>query len=193
MARYDDDVATTRRVLDAQTGPTVLVGHSYGGAVITGAAVDSSKVKALVYVAAFAPDSGETLGGLLAKFPANGLGAALVPDSAGFVSIDRTKYKDIFAGDIKDAELQVMAAAQRPIAGNMFEQKFGTPAWKTIPTWAVVATQDGAIPPDLERFMDKRMDAKKIVEIRSSHVVFISHAEEVTNVILEAATTVKTP
>jgi pimeloyl-ACP methyl ester carboxylesterase len=193
MASYADDVATTRRVLDSQPGPVVLVGHSYGGAVITGAALDNTKVKALVYVSAFAPDADDTLGSLLAKFPANGLGPALVPDPAGFLSINRSKFKGIFAGDLKDTDAQVLAATQRPIAASMFEQKFGPPAWKNIPSWAIVSINDGAIPPDLERFMAKRMDAKKIVELPSSHVAFLSHANEVADVILEAAAAAETP
>ena len=114
-----DDIASTRRVIDAQPGPVVVVGHSYGGVVITGAASGSSKVKALVYVAAFAPDSAEPIGPLFAKYPAPS-GAALRPDAAGFFYIDRALFRDVFCQDVGAEEAAVMAAAQKPLAGSAF-------------------------------------------------------------------------
>jgi pimeloyl-ACP methyl ester carboxylesterase len=181
-----DDVATTQRVIDAQQGDVVLVGHSYGGAVITGAGSGSSKVKALVYVAAFAPDAGEPVGGLIEKYPAPPLGTALVPDSAGFLSIDRAKFHDVFAHDVPESEAAIMAATQKPMAASAFGEPSTAPAWKTIPSWYIVATKDSAINPDLERFMAKRIGATTI-ELESSHVPFISKPEEVVKVIEAAA------
>src|SRR6266568_1304770 len=171
------DVATTRRVIDAQTGPVVLVGHSYGGAVITGAGSGSLNVKALVYVAAFAPDGGEPVGAFLGQYPSD-LGAALVPDAAGFVYIDVAKFHDVFAADLPRRQTDVMAVAQKPVA-----------AWRTVPSWYVVARDDHAINPDLERFFATRMGART-TEIRSSHVPFLSRPSQVARIIEQAAETV---
>jgi pimeloyl-ACP methyl ester carboxylesterase len=181
-----DDVATTKRAIESQKGDVVLVGHSYGGAVITGAGADNPKVKALVYVAAFAPDSGETVGALIAQFPATPLGASLVPDSAGFLYIDRAKFHDIFAKDVPEWEAAIMAATQKPVAGASFGETQTVAAWKTVPSWYVVSTQDHAINPDSERFMAKRMGAKT-TEIEASHVSFISQPAKIVKIIEEAA------
>lgn len=185
LTSFADDVATTRRVIDAQQGPVVAVGHSYGGAVITTAAVGAPNVKALVYIAAFAPDAGEVIGALLEKYPSP-LGAALVPDAAGFLYIDRAKFKDVFAADVSDRERSVMAATQKPIKGEIFGQKFETPAWKQIPSWYLVASQDHAINPDLERMFAKRMGATTR-EVNSSHVPFMSKPAVVVGIIEDAA------
>src|SRR5262249_31209796 len=138
LTSYADDVATTRRVIDAQSGSVVLVGHSYGGAVITGAARDAANVRALVYVAAFAPDAGENLQALLEKYPSK-IGAALVPDAAGFLYIDRSKFKEAFAGDVSDRDLSVMSASQKPINAQTFAQVYDAPAWKDIPSFYLIA------------------------------------------------------
>src|SRR5262245_17583460 len=114
LTSYAEDVATTRRVIDAQSGPIVLVGHSYGGAVITGAAVGATNVKALVYICAFGPDAGENLQGLLEQYPSK-IGTALVPDAAGFLYIDRAKFQEVFAADVSGRSLSVMSASQKPI------------------------------------------------------------------------------
>jgi pimeloyl-ACP methyl ester carboxylesterase len=180
-----DDVATTRRVIDAQSGPVVAVGHSYGGAVITGAAAGNQRVRALVYVAAFAPDANEPVGAFGERYP-NGLGAALRPDAAGFLYIDRSRFHDLFAADLPAAETQLFAAAQKPVSASVFGASVPEAAWRTIPSWYVVAQQDQAIRPELERFYAQRAHART-TEIRASHVVFISHAREVANVIEEAA------
>jgi pimeloyl-ACP methyl ester carboxylesterase len=187
LVSFADDVATTRRMIDAQAGPVVLVGHSYGGAVITSAAVDRPNVKALVYVAAFAPDAGETLGGLLEKFPSS-IGPTLRPDSAGFLYIDRAKFHEVFAADVTEPTASVMAATQKPGHASTFDAKTTIPAWKTIPAWYVVATQDRAINPDLQQLFAKRMKAQK-TEVASSHVPFVSQPELVARVILDAART----
>jgi len=184
---FAKDVETTKRVLEAQQGPLVVVGHSYGGAVITAAAAGNSHVKALVYVAAFAPDSNEALGALLQRFPDLGLGKALVPDAAGFLYINPAQYPVVFANGLPPKQAEAFATAQKPIAGSALGEPLNrAPAWKTIPSWYVVATEDRAINPDLERFMAKRMGAK-VTELRSGHLVFIAHAAEVAGII-EGAT-----
>jgi len=185
-----DDIATTVRVLQAEKGDVVLVGHSYGGAVITGAGAASGNVKALVYVSAFAPDSGQALGPLIESFPPSSLPAAVVPDSAGFLYIDRTKFRNVFAGDVSDDEAAVMAATQKPIAAAIFGEPSPSAAWKTIPSWCMVSKQDHAINPDLERFMAKRMNAH-VTEVDASHVPFISKPVEVVRVIESAAASIK--
>jgi len=182
-----NDIATTKRVIDAQKGPVVIVGHSYGGAVITGAAADEANVKALVYVAAFAPEANEPLGAMNEKYP-SALGTALAPDAAGFLYIDRTKFHAVFCADVQDGEARIMAATQKPLAASVFGDSVTNPAWKTIPSWYLVAKDDQAINPDLERFFAKRMGAHTS-EIKSSHVPFISHPKEVAAIIEEAAKT----
>jgi len=180
-----DDVATTKRVIDAQTGPVIAVGHSYGGAVMTGAAAGNPNVKALVFIAAAAPEIGEPINALLAKYPTE-LGTALVPDAAGFVYLDRGKFRDIFARDVDPTTAQVMAAAQKPVASGVFEQSLKAVAWKTIPSWYLVASDDQTFSPKMERFLAERMGATT-VEIKSSHVPFISHPNEVFGLIDAAA------
>src|SRR4029077_14065744 len=181
-----DDVATTKRVVDAQKENVILVGHSYGGAIITDAAAGNSKVKGLVYVAAFAPDAGEALGGLIERFSPSPLATALVPDSAGFLYIDRSKFQEGFANDLTKDEAALLAATQKPIAGAIFGEGLKAAAWKTIPSWYVVSTQDNAINPDLERFMAKRIGAET-KEIKASHVSFISNPAGVAKVVEAAA------
>ena len=187
LTSVDDDIATTRRVIDAQPGPVVVVGHSYGGVVITGAASGNPKVKALVYVSAFAPDSAEPIGPLFEKYPAPSA-AALRPDAAGFFYLDRTMFRDIFSQDVGVEESAVMAATQKPLAGSSFAAVLSVaPAWKTIPSWFIVARNDRVISPDLERFFAQRMRATT-TELASSHVPFISQPAEVVKVIEQAAT-----
>ncbi len=185
MASLAGDVETTRRLIDAQSGPMVVVGHSYGGAVITGAAAGNPNVKALVYLAAFAPEAGEPIGAFGDKYPAD-LGKALVTDAGGYLSVDPAKFHAVFAADVPKREADIAAVTQKPIIGTIFGQSVPAAAWKTIPSWYVVTTQDHAINPDLERFYAKRMKART-TEIASSHVVFISHPREVVKVITEAA------
>jgi len=180
-----NDVETTKRVIDAQTGPVIVVGHSYGGAVIGGAAAGNANVKALVYIAAFALDVNEPGGALLAQYP-TALGAALVPDAAGFLYIDRAKFRTVFAGDVDKTEARVMAAAQKPVFNGIFGESLTAAAWKTIPSWYMVATEDKALSPAMERFLAKRMNATT-VEIKSSHVPFISHPKDVVKLIEKAA------
>jgi len=185
-----DDVATTKRVIDAQKGPVVVVGHSYGGAVITAAAAGSAHVKALVYVAAFAPEADEILTAPAANFAPPALGSALVPDAAGFLYVDRAKFHDVICRDVPAADAQVIAATQKPVSGSVFTASVPGAAWKTIPSWYIVSSEDQAINPELERFYAKRIGATT-TEIKSSHVAFLSHTREVVKVIEAAATSSK--
>jgi len=180
------DIDTTRRVIQAQDGPVVVVGHSYGGMVMTGAAAGLPNVKALVYIAAFAPDAGEPIGALSATYPATRIGSAVVPDAAGYLYIDRAKFHDVFCRDVPDAEASVMAVVQKPLHSSIFAATLETPAWRTIPAWYLVSEDDQTINPDQERFYAKRMNAKTR-EIRSSHVSLVSHPVEVTQLIEDAA------
>ncbi|WP_310391317.1 alpha/beta hydrolase [Hymenobacter sp.] len=179
------DVETTKRMIDAQPGAVVAVGHSYGGAVITGAAAGNAHVKALVYIAAFAPEAGEPIGAYSKKYPA-ALDQALLPDAAGFVYIDRKQFWELFAKDVPLAEARVMAATQKPIIGSAFASSVPRAAWKTIPSWYLVTQQDQAINPNLQRFYAQRMGAKTS-EIKASHVPFISRPAEVARLIKQAA------
>lgn len=180
-----EDIATTQRMVDAVPGPVVLVGHSYGGVVISGVA--SPNVKALVYVAAFAPDAGEKIGELLGKFAPAALGGALRPDSAGFLFIDRAQFQQVFAADVTKDEATVMAVAQKPVAAGIFESPLSAAAWKNLPSWFLVATEDTAIQPELQRFMATRIGAKSIVEVKASHVPFVSQPDAVVKLIEAAA------
>jgi pimeloyl-ACP methyl ester carboxylesterase len=186
LTSLPDDVATAKRVIDAQKRPVVVVGHSYGGIVITGAAAGNSNVKALVYAAAFAPDAGEPITATASKFAAPPANAAFVPDAAGFLYIDRAKFHDVFCNDLTTPEARILAATQKPVNGSVFGATVAAAAWKTIPSWYIVSTQDRAINPDLERFYAKRANAKT-TELMASHVAFLSRPRDVVKVIEEAA------
>jgi pimeloyl-ACP methyl ester carboxylesterase len=186
LSSLADDVSATKRVLDAQPGPVVLVGHSWGGAVITEAAAGNKNVKSLVYVAAFAPEAGEVITAPAANYPAPELNSVLKPDEAGFVYIDRARFHDAFAHDLPEADTRIMAATQKPINGKSFGETLPVAAWKTIPSWYIVSTEDRAINPDLERYYAKRIGATT-TEIKASHVPFLSHPKEVARVIEAAA------
>jgi pimeloyl-ACP methyl ester carboxylesterase len=185
LTSLDDDIATTKRVIDAQKGPVVVVGHSYGGIVITGAASGNPNVKALVYIAAFAPEANEPVGPLTEKYPSD-LGKALRPDAAGYLYVDRAQLHHVFAADVPAAEARVIAVTQKPVNSTVFAATLPSPAWKTIPSWYIVARNDHALNPDLERFYAKRMKATT-TEVASSHVPFLSHPTVVVRVIEAAA------
>ena len=185
LASLAGDVETTKRVVDAQKGPVVLVGHSYGGAVITGAAAGNSNVKALVYLAAFAPEGGEPIGAFGEKYPVD-LSSALKPDSAGFLYVDRARFRELFCADLPAPDAKVAAATQKPVHNSVFGASVPVAAWKTIPSWYLVSQDDHAINPELERFYAKRMNAKTS-EVKASHVAFISHPEVVARLIEQAA------
>jgi len=182
------DVETTKRAIAALAakGPLVVVGHSYGGAVITGAAVDTPQVKALVYINAFAPDVGQSVFDLLASAPPTKLADALLPpDSAGFLFVDPAKFRGAFAADVSARDANIAAASQKPVFAGAFAETLEVAAWKTIPSWYLVGRQDEAIAPDLERAMANNIGAHT-VEINSSHVSFISHPDAVVRLIDEA-------
>ena len=181
-----DDVATVRRVIEAQAGPVVVVGHSYGGVVITQAAAGEPAVTALVYVAGFAPDTGESVVTLNAMFPATPVAAAIVPDAAGYLYVDRAKFHAVFCADLPDREAGVLAAVQQPVFNACFGTPAGAAAWKSVPSWYLVSRQDRVISPDLERFMAKRMGAHT-AQIDSSHASLLSHPEAVADMIEQAA------
>jgi pimeloyl-ACP methyl ester carboxylesterase len=180
-----DDVATTQRLIQAQSGPVIVVGHSYGGAIISGAASGQGNVAALVYLAAFAPDAGEPVGAFNATYPSD-LGPALVIDAAGFGTIDRAKFRDVFAADVSALDARVMAATQKPASTSTFAASNPTAAWRTIPSWYLVSKQDRAISPTLERFYAQRMGAR-VTELDASHVAFISRPYDVVRIIEQAA------
>ena len=186
LSSVPDDIATTKRLIDAQKGPVVVVGHSYGGVVISGAATGNPNVKALVYLAAFAPEANEPIGPLNDKYPTN-LGKALRPDAAGFLYITCDKVHELFAADLPESAAGVVCATQKPVHNSVFGASIGAPAWKTIPSWYLVSRQDKALNPDLERFYAKRMHAHTS-EINASHVAFISHPDVVARLIEQAAT-----
>ena len=187
-----EDVAWTRHVLaERLQGPTVLAGHSYGGAVISGAGtgpgVPAGKVVGLVFASAFLPDTGESLGHLNAMFPPPPGSAHIQPDSLGFAWFDPAAFPTNFAQDIPVEQAQVLVAAQRPALGTLFgEPAAGPAAWKTLPSWCLVSTLDRMINPDLERFMARRANATT-VEVASSHASPVSHPREVAGLILAAA------
>jgi pimeloyl-ACP methyl ester carboxylesterase len=180
-----DDVLSLRAVLARQTGPVILVGHSYGGAVITQGG-DTSNVAALVYVSAFAPDAGESLLSLAQAGPPNPE-AGFLPPVDGLIWYDEAKFARDFCPDLPDAQADFMAHSQTPIGLAAFAAPITAPAWKAKPSWFIVSSEDRMIPPDAERFMAKRARSK-VTEIKASHVAFISHPKEVAAVIEEAAT-----
>jgi pimeloyl-ACP methyl ester carboxylesterase len=179
-----DDVAATRRVLERQDGPAILVGHSYGGTVITEAGMDS-RVTGLVYVAALAPDVGESTGEQFAEIPAPP-GFVIEPQADGFGFVNAAKFKAGFAGDISNADAAFLRDSQVPIAMSAFDDKVINAAWRTKPSWFVVATEDGAIDPRLQRQTAQRIGAE-IEEVKGSHAVFLSRPKAVADVIDRAA------
>lgn len=190
------DSDNVRSLLATIKTPVVLVGHSYGGMVISNAANGADKVKALVYVAAFAPEAGESAGGLNSKFPGSLVGPALAPPvplaSGGHdLYVLQDKFHDAFAPDLPESAARVAAAAQRPVTDIAFGEAATAPAWKTLPSWFVYGDHDTAIPPRLHAWMAERAHARGTLVVKgASHVVMISHAEAVAKVIEEAAATV---
>lgn len=180
-----DDVAATNRVLDRQTGPVLLVGHSYGGAIITEAG-NHPKVAGLFYIAAFVPDANETLLKLLQSGPPAPNSGILPPDEHGYIWYDVAKYHSGFCADLPKEQAEFLAASQIPVSASVFGSTFTNPAWKSKPSWYIVATEDQTIPPDGERFMAKRAGAT-VTEIKASHLVFMSKPKAVTEVIEAAA------
>jgi pimeloyl-ACP methyl ester carboxylesterase len=178
-----DDIATVKRAIDLVDGPVILVGHSYGGFVITNAAYNNPSVKGLVYLAAFAPNEGQSLSNFVdtAKLPKG----FLVFDSGGFIYINPEMFPEAFAQDVDPAQSKVMAATQKPTNQSILAEKSGPPAWKQLPTWYQVSENDHLIPPDAEKMFAKQMNATAI-SVNSSHASPVSHPNEVAQLILNA-------
>jgi len=180
-----DDVAATRQVIAQAKGPVVLVGHSYGGVVITEAGNDQ-KVAGLVYVAAFAPDKGESVSSLIAN-PAPGAPVPpILPPQDGFLLLDPTKFAASFAADVPESKASFMAASQVPWGVNALGGEITSPAWKAKPSWYLVAKDDRMIPPPAQRAMSQRAGAK-VVEVPGSHSVYVSQPQAVADLIKQAA------
>jgi pimeloyl-ACP methyl ester carboxylesterase len=194
------DSAYIASVLRQTPGPVLAVGHSYGGAVISNAAARADNVVGLVFVAAFAPDEGERLGEVEAGSKDSVLNSALVPlqyptadgGSATEFAIDPAKAREAFAGDLSDEQAALIAAVQRPVAEAAFSEPSGPPAWKHLPSWAVVATGDRAAGTDVVRSMAERAGAT-ITEVEGSHVIMVSQPDVVADVVLEAVAAVGAP
>jgi pimeloyl-ACP methyl ester carboxylesterase len=185
LTSLTDDIAVTKRLLSMHKEPTVLVGHSYGGAVITGAAASAPHVKALVYITAFGLDEGESLESLSKQGPPSAGSAAITPDGLGYLWINREKFHKSFVADATKDEAAIMAAVQRPLSIASFTQKGGVPAWKHIPSWYLLCTDDQMIPPPAQEFLANRMKATQR-SVASSHAAFMAHPQEVADIICEA-------
>jgi pimeloyl-ACP methyl ester carboxylesterase len=189
MSSLADDVTRLRQVLDFQDGPTILVGHSYGGQIITALGSDAKNVVGLVYIAAFGLDEGESLGALLSQGPVTPALAHLFTDARGFGWLSEDDFVNHFAADVDPTRARVLYAVQQALASSAFTDVMGTPAWKSLPSWYLVAQNDEAIPPDAERQFATRMGATT-VEIPSSHVAMVSHPTEVAEFVQKAAAAV---
>lgn len=176
-----DDVARLRQVLALQVGPTIVVGHSYGGQIITALGNDAPGVVGLVYVAAFGLDEGESIGALLSQGPTPAALAHQLVDAQGSVWASEEDFAH-FAADVEPATAKVMFAVQQPLAASTFGEVMGVPAWRSLPSWYLVATEDQALPPAAEQMFAKRMGATTI-EVPSSHVAMVSHAKDVIGLI----------
>ena len=182
LTSLDDDIAVTRRMLGMRPTPTVLVGHSYGGAVITGAATGAENVKSLVYITGFGLDQGESLETLSKQGQPSAGSTAIAPDKNGFLWIDRGRFHSAFAADATEVEAAVMAAVQKPLAIAAFTGTCGTPAWKSLPSWYLQCTKDQMIPPPAQALMAERMRAT-VRSVASSHAPFMAHPADVAEII----------
>ena len=182
------DVARLRQVLELQEGPTIVVAHSYGGQIIT-AGADAPNVVGLVYVAGFALDEGESVGALLADAPPSPALANMITDEHGFAWLAEDDFLKHFAADVEPTRARVMYAVQQPLTLSVFNDVMGPPAWKSHPTWYLVAEQDEVIPPDAQRLFAGRMGAAT-TELASSHVAMVSHPAEVAEFVETAASSV---
>src|SRR5690348_9582161 len=190
LSSLADDVARLRQVLNRQSGPTIVVGHSYGGQIMTALGADAPNVVALVYIAAFGLDEGESLGAMLGGGPPTPALAHLIVDEQGFAWLPEEDFVAHFASDVDPVKARVLYAVQQALSMRTFEDVMGVPAWKSHPTWYLVATEDQAIPPDAERMFAQRMGATT-VEVVSSHVAMVSHPDEVVRLIQAAAQAVQ--
>jgi pimeloyl-ACP methyl ester carboxylesterase len=184
-----DDVAATRRIVHAQKGPVILVGHSYGGAVITEAGNDPN-VAGLVYIAAFAPDKGESVSTLIKDPPPGAPVPPILPPEDGYLTLDKAKFPASFAADVEQEKAEFMADSQVPWGVEALSGTISEPAWKTKPSWYLVATDDRMIPPPAQRLMSKRAGSA-VVEVVGSHAIYVSQPNAVAALIEEAAKGVK--
>jgi pimeloyl-ACP methyl ester carboxylesterase len=185
-----DDVAVTKRTLVSQDGPVILVGHSYGGAVITEAGNDPNVV-GLVYITAFAPDKGESVATLIKDPPPGAPVPPILPPQDGYLFLDRAKFAASFAGDVKAEKAAFMADSQVPWGLEALGGEISQPAWKAKPSWYLIATDDKMIPPDAQRSMAKRAGST-VVEVKGSHAIYVSQPEAVAALVEQAAKSVKT-
>jgi len=188
---HADDVAVTKRVIEAVSEPVILVGHSYGGAVITEAGNDP-KVAALVYIAAFVPDKGESVNTLIAGFPTDGPQPPILPPQDGFLLLDRDKFHASFAGDLDAEQAAFMADSQVPWGVGALGGEISEPAWRSKPSWYLVTTEDRMIPPSAQHDMSARAGST-VVEVTGSHSIYVSKPEAVADVIERAASEVRSP
>jgi len=179
------DVAATRLILDGLAGPAILVGHSYGGVVITEAG-NHPKVEGLVYIAAFAPDQGESVDSLIANPPPGAPVPPILPPQAGYLFLDKGKFRDSFAADVDEEKATFMAHSQVPWGVGALSGAVGKPAWKSKPSWYLVATEDRMIPPPAQRAMSKRAGST-VTEEPGSHSIYVSKPQVVASVIVAAA------
>ena len=186
MTRLADDVARLRQVLARQNGPTVVAGHSYGGQIITALGTDTPNVVGLVYIAAFGLDEGESIGALLDQGPPGPALAHLDVDQHGFAWLPEDDFVNHFAADVDAVKARVMYAVQQPLHSSALVDVMGAPAWKSLPSWFLVADGDQAIPPDAQRQFAPRMGATT-VEVSTNHVAMVSHPGEVLQLIKTAA------
>jgi pimeloyl-ACP methyl ester carboxylesterase len=189
MTALADDVERLRHVLRLQSGPTLVAGHSYGGQIMTALGADAPNAIGLVYVAAFGLDEGESIGALLQAGPPPAALANLSIDDKGFAWLPQDDFVGHYAADVDPAQARVMHAVQQALHTNSLGQEMGAPAWKSLPTWYMVAENDEAIPPDAERQFAQRMGATT-VEVASSHVPMVSHPDAVVELIETAAAAV---
>ena len=178
LTSLSDDVARLRQVLARQSAPTIIIGHSYGGQIISALGTDAPGVVGLVYVAAFALDEGESLGALLAQGPVPPALVHQSVDDRGFVWLAEDDFTNHFAADVDPVTSKVMFAVQQPLASNIFSDAMGVPAWRSLPSWYLIATEDQAIPPPAQQMFAQRMGATTI-EVPSSHLAMVSHAKDV--------------
>ena len=192
LTSLEANVDRLRQVLAVQTGPTLVVGHSYGGQIMTALGEDAPNVVGLVYVSAFALDEGESIGALLEGMPPPPAIQHLIIDELGYAWLGHDDFVNLFAQDIDPVQANVMYAVQQPAPVALFEDVMGVPAWKSLPSWFLVTANDQVVPPDGQRLFAGRMGATT-VEIESGHVAMISHPDEVANLIMTAATEVTAP
>jgi pimeloyl-ACP methyl ester carboxylesterase len=186
LGKLADDVDRLRHVLTLQSGPTIVAGHSYGGQIMTALGTDAPNVIGLVYIAAFGLDEGESISALLAQGPPTRALAHLVIDDRGLAWLPEDDFVQYFAGDIDPIRAKVMSAVQQPLSAGTLGEVMGAPAWKSFPSWYLVAAGDEAIPPDAERQFAQRMGAT-VVEVATNHVAMISHPDDVAKLIEAAA------